>query len=109
MARVGGLCELAMDNVLDVRGSVLYALTSFFGIPKMSEEVAKIERDVVGSLLIMTADGSNMGRKELVIFLSLFVKRNEGKFLVAAFDPIVNERDNLIGVWRTPWSKELGG
>ena len=72
-----GLCELATDNVPEVRAAVLYALTSFFGIPKMSEEVAKI----AGSLLIMTADGSNMVRKELVIFLSMFVKRNEGKFL----------------------------
>ncbi|PWW72919.1 hypothetical protein C7212DRAFT_354532 [Tuber magnatum] len=80
------LCELATDNVPEVRAAVLYALTSFFGIPEMSEEVAKIEWDVAGSLLIMTADGSNMVRKELVIFLSMFVKRNEGKFLVAAFE-----------------------
>jgi len=92
-----GLCELATDNVPEVRATVLYALTSFFGIPEMSEEVAKI----AGSLLIMTADGSNMVRKELVIFLSMFVKRNEGKFLVAAFEQMVQERDNLTGVART--------
>jgi len=95
------LCELATDNVPEVRAAVLYALTSFFGIPEMSEEVAKIEQDVAGSLLIMTADGSNMVRKELVIFLSMFVKRNEGKFLVAAFEQMVQERDNLTGVART--------
>jgi len=54
------LCELAVDNVPEVRAAVLYALTSFFGIPEMSEEVAKIERNIPGSLLIMTASGSNM-------------------------------------------------
>ena len=49
------LCELATDNVPEVRAAVLHALTSFLGIPEMSEEASKIEREVAGSLLIMTA------------------------------------------------------
>jgi len=48
------LCELATDNVPEVRAA-LHALTSFLGIPEMSEEASKIEREVAGSLLIMTA------------------------------------------------------
>lgn len=95
------LCELATDNVPEVRAAVLYALTSFLGIPEMSEEVARIEQTVSGALLIMTADGSNMVRRELVIFFSAFVKRNENKFLVAAFEQMMQEKDYYSGVIRT--------
>jgi len=63
-------CELPTDNVPEVRAAVLHALTSFLGIHEMSEKAAKIERDVAGSLLIMTADRGDIVRKELVIFFS---------------------------------------
>jgi len=52
----------------------------------MSKKVAKIVQNIGGLLLIMTSDGSTMVRKELVIFLSMFVKRNESNFLVEAFE-----------------------
>ncbi|KAH8148186.1 uncharacterized protein LAJ45_07638 [Morchella importuna] len=105
------LCELATDNVPEVRAAVLYALTSFLGIPEMSEEVAKIEQTVAGALLVMTADGSNMVRKELVIFLSAFVKRNESKFLVAAFEQMMQEKECMYSakVTETTSAKSGGG
>ncbi|KAL7272939.1 Target of rapamycin complex 1 subunit kog1 [Rhizina undulata] len=86
------LCELVTDNVPEVRAAVLYALNCFLGIPEMSEEVSRVEQTVAGAVLMMTADGSSMVRKELAIFLSSFVKRNENKFLVTAFEQLLQER-----------------
>ncbi|KAA8914605.1 raptor N-terminal caspase like domain-containing protein [Sphaerosporella brunnea] len=89
------LCELVTDNVPEVRAAVLYALTTFLGIPEMSEEVMKIEQIVASHALYMATDGSSMVRKELVVFFSHFVKRNEDKFLVTAYEEMVQEREFL--------------
>lgn len=89
------LCELVVDNVPEVRAAMLYALTTFLGIPEMSEEVMKIEQSVASNVLFMTTDGSSMVRKELVVFFSHFVKRNEPKFLVTAYEQMVQERESL--------------
>jgi regulator-associated protein of mTOR len=87
------LCELVVDNVPEVRAAMLFALTTFLGIPEMSEEVMKIEQTVASNVLFMTTDGSSMVRKELVVFFSHFVKRNESKFLVTAYEQMVHERE----------------
>jgi len=89
------LCELVTDNVPEVRAAMLYALTTFLGIPDMSEDVMKIEQSVASHVLFMTTDGSSMVRKELVVFFSHFVKRNEEKFLVTAYEQLVQEREFL--------------
>lgn len=87
------LCELVTDNIPEVRAAMLYALTNFLGIPEMSEEVMEIEQSVATALLGMTVDGSSMVRKELIVFFSHFVKRNEDKFVVTAFEQLKNERE----------------
>lgn len=87
------ICALTTDNVPEVRAAMLYALTTFLGIPDMSEEVMRIEQTVAGSVLSMTADGSSMVRKELVVFFSQFIKRNENRFLVTAYEQLITERD----------------
>jgi regulator-associated protein of mTOR len=99
------LCELVTDNVPEVRAAMLYALTTFLGIPEMSEEVMKIEQTVASHVLFMTTDGSSMVRKELVVFFSHFVKRNEDKFLVTAYEQMVHERENLYNVDRSSSEK----
>jgi regulator-associated protein of mTOR len=91
------LCELVTDNVPEVRAAMLYALTAFLGIPEMSDEVLKIERTVAENVLFMTTDGSSMVRKELVVFFSHFVSRNESKFLVTAYEQLVQEREFIYG------------
>lgn len=90
------LCELALDPVPEVRAAALYALTKFLGIPDLTEQVAQSEESIASAVLIMTADGNNMVRKELLVFFSVFVQRYKSKFLVAAYEQLVEERDSLL-------------
>lgn len=90
------LCELALDPVPEVRAAALHALTNFLGIPHLTEQVAQTEESIASTVLIMTADGNSMVRKELLIFFSRFVKRYINKFLVAAYEQLLEERDLLL-------------
>lgn len=90
------LCEMALDPVPEVRAAALHALTSFIGIPDLTEQVAQIEESIASTILVMTSDGNSMVRKELLVFFSTFVKRYENKFLVAAYEEMAEERDNLL-------------
>ena len=108
------LCELALDPVPEVRAAALFALTKFLGIPDLTEQVAQSEESIASALLIMTADGNNMVRKELLVFFSVFVQRYKSKFLVAAYEQLVEERDSLLhpGVEASPgrpYSPQLNG
>lgn len=87
------LCELSVDPVPEVRAAMLHALTTFLGIPDMTDQIAEIEEDVASAVLFMTADGSTLVRKELLVFLSTFVKRHQNKFMVAALEQLTQERD----------------
>lgn len=98
------LCELVTDNIPEVRAAMLYALTTFLGIPEMSAEVMEIEQTVATAVLLMTVDGSSMVRKELIVFFSHFVKRNLDKFVVTAYEEWKNERDSF-----TPGGARING
>lgn len=87
------LCELSLDPVPEVRASMLHALTNFLGIPDLTDQVSQIEEAIASSVLFMTSDGSTLVRKELVVFFSTFVKRYENKFVVVAYEQLVEERD----------------
>ncbi|KAK5269146.1 Target of rapamycin complex 1 subunit kog1 [Exophiala xenobiotica] len=87
------LCELSLDPVPEVRAVMLHALTNFLGIPDLTDQVSQIEEGIASSVLFMVSDGSTLVRKELVVFLSAFVKRYENKFLVVAYEQLVEERD----------------
>lgn len=94
--RVGAhmrLCDLALDPVPEVRASMLHALTNFLGVPDLTDQVEQIEEAIAQSLMFMTMDGSALVRKELIIFWSAFVKRYENKFIVAAYEQLLEERD----------------
>jgi regulator-associated protein of mTOR len=90
------LCELNFDPVPEVRAAMLHALTSFLGIPDLTDQVAQIEETVAMAILTMAADGSVLVRKELLVFFSTFVRRYQNKFLVVAYEELVEEKHMLL-------------
>ena len=90
------LCALVIDPVPEVRAAAVHALTNFLGIPDLTDQVAQNEETIALALLTMTTDGNAMVRKELLVFFSTFVKRYQNKFLVAAYENLVEERDILM-------------
>ena len=90
------LCEMALDQIPEVRAAALHALTNFLGIPDLTGQVAHYEESVASTIMMMTNDGNSMVRRELLVFFSAFVKRYQNKFLVAAFEQLVKEREHLI-------------
>ena len=91
----GKLALLSKDPCCEVRAAMLHAMTTFLGIPDITNEVAKTEEMLVWSILDMANDGSPMVRKELTVFLSHFIMRYENKFIVAAFEHIQEEKDYM--------------
>jgi regulator-associated protein of mTOR len=89
------LCELNFDPVPEVRAAMLHAVTTFLGIPDLTDQVAQIEETLALAVLPMSADGSVVVRKELLVFLSTFVRRHQNKFLVAAFEELQEEKRSL--------------
>ena len=89
------LWGIILDPVPEVRASALHALTNFLGIPDVTEQVAQTEQAIASTVMIMTSDGNSMVRNELLVFFSHFVKRYEYKFLVAAYEELVDERHRL--------------
>ncbi|KAI1505017.1 raptor N-terminal caspase like domain-containing protein [Biscogniauxia marginata] len=87
------LSSLTKDPCCEVRAAVVHAMTTFLGIPDLTDEVARIEESVAWTLLDMTNDGSPLVRKELLVFLSHFVLRYENKFIVTAFEQLVEEKE----------------
>lgn len=87
------LCELTFDPVPEVRAAMLHALTNFIGISDLTDQVAQIEESIASTVVAMTSDGSVIVREELLVFFSTLVKRYENKFMVAAYEQIIEERD----------------
>lgn len=85
------LSTLVHDNCCEVRAAMLYAMTTFLGIPDLTDEVARIEEVITWSLIEMANDGNAMVRKELLVYCSKFIVRYESKFLVAAFEQLGEE------------------
>lgn len=89
------LSILAKDPCCEVRAAVVHAMTTFLGIPDLTDEVARIEESIAWTLLDMANDGSPLVRKELIVFLSHFVVRYESKFLVTAYEQLAEEKEYL--------------
>jgi regulatory associated protein of mTOR len=90
------LAYLIKDPCCEVRAAMLHAMTTFIGIPDLTDEVARMEASLAWTLLDMANDGSPMVRKEYVMFLSHFVPRFENKFVVAAYEQLLEEREYLM-------------
>ncbi|PYH83994.1 hypothetical protein BO82DRAFT_278300 [Aspergillus uvarum CBS 121591] len=106
------LCELNFDPVPEVRAAMLHAVTTFLGIPDLTDQVAQIEETLAMAVLPMSSDGSVLVRKELLVFFSAFVKRYQNKFLIAAYEEFQDEKQNLLSKLkhagsRVPTQKEV--
>jgi regulatory associated protein of mTOR len=91
------LCDLVLDPVPEVRAAMLHALTNFLGIPDLTDQLAQIEEIIATQVLCLTTDGSPMVRKELLVFISTFVKRYENKFMITAFEQLLDEHSRIPG------------
>ncbi|KAJ5094524.1 Armadillo-like helical [Penicillium angulare] len=89
------LCDLNFDPVPEVRAAMLHAVTTFIGIPDLTDQVAQREEALALAVLPMSADGSVIVRKELLVFFSTFAKRHQNKFLVAAYEELKHEKQAL--------------
>ncbi|KAK3934425.1 WD repeat-containing protein mip1 [Diplogelasinospora grovesii] len=89
------LALLIKDPCPEVRAAMTHAITTFIGIPDLTDEVARIEECIALTMLELAMDASPLVRKELLVFLSHYVLRYESKFLVAAFEQLLEERDYL--------------
>ena len=87
------LCNLVRDVCCEVRAAMLYAMTTFLGIPDLTDEVARIEESISWTVMEMANDGNAMVRKELLVYFSKFVHRYENKFWVAAYEQLQEERE----------------
>lgn len=90
------LCELNIDPVPEVRAAMLHALTTFLGIPDLTDQVAQIEESLAMTVLPMASDGSVLVRKELLVYFSTFAKRYQNKFIVAAYEELQEEKQSLL-------------
>lgn len=89
------LCNLVVDCVAEVRAAMLHALTSFLGMPDITPQIAQIEESITSLVLIMAYDGNTMVRKELVVYLSTFIHRYKSRFLVTAFEHMMEEKKSI--------------
>lgn len=90
------LAKLLMDPVPEVRSAMINALTNFIGIPDLTDQVAEIEGAVAESITALADDGSVIVRLEYIVFLSTFINRFKGRFVVAAWEEIVKERKGQL-------------
>lgn len=85
------------DPVPEVRAASLDALTSFVGTGEVEAAVIIEEETLAGVVLSMGMDGSIMVRKELTVFYSTFIKKYEKRFIVAAWEQLLEEREKRAG------------
>ncbi|KAK3700331.1 Target of rapamycin complex 1 subunit kog1 [Vermiconidia calcicola] len=81
------------DPVPEVRAAALDALSAFITTGEVEAGVMFKEETTASVVLNMGMDGSIMVRKELVVFYSTFIKKYERRFVVAAWEQLVQERD----------------
>jgi len=89
----GKLVTLVRDVCCEVRAAMLYAMTTFLGIPDLTDEVARIEEMISWTVIELAYDGNAMVRKELLVYFSKFVHRYESRFWVAAYEQLQEERE----------------
>ncbi|KAF3915731.1 hypothetical protein AA313_de0206634 [Arthrobotrys entomopaga] len=92
------LCAMLIDPVPEVRTAALYAMSTLIGTPdNETGKIAAFEAEMAAAAIHITSDGSSMVRKELVVFFSVYIKRYESKFLVAAFEFLRGELAHMKG------------
>lgn len=97
---VDRLASLLSDPIPEVRTSCIVALSTFLGdgsLPPgdIPANVRRVEHDLALSVLSLTNDGASIVRREVVVFLSKFVKQYQSFFLVAAFSAMEEDAAEL--------------
>ncbi|KAA8569893.1 hypothetical protein EYC84_002236 [Monilinia fructicola] len=87
------LSGLVRDVCCEVRAAMLYAMTTFLGIPDLTDEVARNEESISWTVIELANDGNAMVRKELLVYFSKLIHRYEAKFWVVAFEQLQEERE----------------
>ena len=85
------------DPVPEVRAACLDALAAFVTSGDLDSAVVLEEETLASVIVSMGMDGSIMVRKELTVFYSTFIKRYEKRFVVAAWEQLLEEKDKLAG------------
>jgi regulator-associated protein of mTOR len=98
-SRIG---DRSHDPVPEVRAACLHALTSYVAtsedaINAKESDIRREEEILVSVILTMGMDGSIVVRKELTVFYSEYVLRHPKKFIVAAWDQLLEELDKKVG------------
>ena len=91
------LRDRSHDPVPEVRAACLDALSAFVGTGEIDKAVTLEEETLASVVVSMGMDGSIMVRKELTVFYSTFIKRYEKRFIVAAWEQLLEERDKKAG------------
>lgn len=86
------LCSLLTDPLPEVRAAAVYALGALIGDGEKDENRKNIEINVGLTLPVVTADGSPIVRRELVIALSHIVNAYEEDFKKVATEMILEEQ-----------------
>ena len=89
------LCRLVVDPVPEVRAAAIHALTTYLGRPEHGGQQAQNEQSIASTMMLMTSDGNSMVRSELLVFFSTFIRRYERKFIVAAYEELIEEQRRL--------------
>ena len=89
------LCKMVVDPVPEVRAAAVLALTTYLG-PKRTDQQTALEQGIASTIMLLTSDGNSIVRGELLVFFSTFVKRNETKLLVAAYEELLEEKFRLL-------------
>lgn len=90
------LAGLIKDPAAEVRAAMVHAMTTFLGIPEVTNQVARIEESIAWTMLDLANDGSPLVRKEFLVFLSHFFLRYENKLIVAAYEHLAEEKEYLL-------------
>ena len=86
---------MVLDPVPEVRAAAIHALTTFLGYSDITEQVSQTEQAIASALMMMASDGDSMVRNELLVFFSTFIKRYDNKFLVAAYEELLEEQRKI--------------
>ena len=89
------LCQMVLDPVPEVRAAAIHALTTFLGSSGSADQVTQTEQAIALTIMMMSSDGNSMVRSELLVFFSTFVKNYEKKFVVAAYEELIEEQRKL--------------
>ncbi|ELR12837.1 regulatory-associated protein of mTOR, putative [Acanthamoeba castellanii str. Neff] len=102
------LCSLLTDPAPEARAAAVYALGTFMGGASGSEQRKNVELNLAVTLPVVTADGSPMVRKELIVALSRLVFSYEAACKEVALELLQEEAKQAEQLQRDSALKKKG-